>query len=209
MIGKIEQSVVVPGSYKELPKHYSLKGTILGEEVEEHASPISFLGLLTAIPKGMQQSAVLIFYIFIIGAVFNVIHHTGAINALLFYLIEKFQNSPTVLFFLIYMLIFSGSSFMGIHIETIPLIPIFLLLAKQTGYDRMFGISLVLVPVFVGWSTAVTNPFTVQIAQKIAELPIGSGMGLRIALYFICALIGFAYIMRYGNRIKSGKKLQL
>lgn len=205
MIGKIEQSVVVPGSYKEIPKHYSAKGLLISEKVAGSAYPISLLDLLTAIPKGMQQSAVLIFFIFIIGAVFNIIHYTGAINAVLFYLIEKFRNNPTLLFFLIYMLIFSGSSFMGIHIETIPLIPIFLLLAKQTGYDRLFGISLILFPVFIGWTTAVTNPYTVQIAQKIAELPMGSGIGLRIGLYFVCAIVGFAYLMRYGNRVKNNK----
>jgi uncharacterized ion transporter superfamily protein YfcC len=58
---KITQTVVVPGTYKEIPKHISLKGAILGEQVEGKASPISFLGLLTSIPKGLQQSAVLFF----------------------------------------------------------------------------------------------------------------------------------------------------
>ncbi len=201
--GKITQSVVVPGSYKEIPKHISLKGSILGEQMEGKASPISLLGLLTSIPKGMHQSAVLIFFVFIIGAVFNVIHHTGAINSLLFYLIEKFNQSPVVLLFLIYMLLFSGSSFMGIVMEPIALIPIFLLLSKELGYDRVFGLALVGIPVFVGWSTGVTNPFTVQIAQQIAELPIGSGIGLRIVLYVVCALVGFFFLMRYGTRVKK------
>jgi uncharacterized ion transporter superfamily protein YfcC len=114
-----------------------------------------------------------------------------------------FRQKPMLLFFLIYILLFSGSSFMGIIIETIALIPIFLLLAKETGYDRMFGVSLILLPAFIGWSTAVTNPFTVQIAQQIAELPLGSGMGLRIILYFVCALTGFFFLMRYGNRVKK------
>ncbi|MDX1700779.1 MAG: hypothetical protein R3250_09185, partial [Melioribacteraceae bacterium] len=29
--GDIERTVVVPGTYKELPKHYSVKGLILGD----------------------------------------------------------------------------------------------------------------------------------------------------------------------------------
>ena len=58
--GEIEQSVVVPRNYKELPKHFSVKGIFFNEEVEGKASPISLTGLLTAIPKGMQQSAALI-----------------------------------------------------------------------------------------------------------------------------------------------------
>ena len=201
--GKITQSVVVPGSYKQMPKHISTRGIVLGERIEGKASPTSILDLLTSIPKGMQQSAVLIFFVFIIGAVFNVIHQTGAINSILFYLIDTFKRAPILLLFLIYMIIFSGSSFMGIIMEPIALIPVFLILCKELGYDRMFGLALVGLPVFIGWSTAVTNPFTVQIAQQLAELPLGSGIGLRILLYLTSATIGFLFLMRYGNRVKK------
>lgn len=46
------QTVVVPGSYQEIPKHYSLKGALIGDEVEGKSTPISILGVLAAIPKG-------------------------------------------------------------------------------------------------------------------------------------------------------------
>ena len=207
--GKITQRVVVPGSYKQVPKHISMRGVLLGEQMEGKASPTSLLGLLTSIPKGMQQSAVLIFFVFIIGAVFNVIHETGAINSILFYLIDTFKRAPVLLLFLIYMIIFSGSSFMGIIMEPIALIPVFLMLSKELGYDRMFGLGLVGLPVFIGWSTAVTNPFTVQIAQQLAELPLGSGIGLRIILYLTSAIVGFLFLIRYGNRVKKDPSLSM
>ncbi|MEL4456417.1 hypothetical protein [Lutimonas vermicola] len=203
--GKIEQSVVVPGSYKELPKHFSVKGFFINEKVAGKASPISLIGLLTAIPKGMQQSAALIFFVFIAGAIFNVIMHTGTINAVLFFLIQKFRHAPTTLFFLIYLTVSLASSFMGIASELIPLIPIFILLTKEFGYDRMFGFALIALPMFIGWTAAITNPFNVTIAQQIAELPLGSGMGLRIVLFFVFLVIGFAYMMRYGKRVKQNK----
>jgi uncharacterized ion transporter superfamily protein YfcC len=203
--GKIEQSVVVPGSYQKLPKHFSAKGMFINEKVEGKSSPISLLGLLTSIPKGMQQSAALIFFVFMVGAIFNIIIYTGTINAMLFFLIEKFRQSPTTLFFLIYLVISMASSFLGVGSELIPLIPIFLLLAKELGYDRMFGFSLVVVPIFIGWTTAITNPFNVTIAQQIAELPLGSGMGLRVILFIVCLFLGFGYLMRYGKRVKQNK----
>ena len=205
-VGNIERVVVVQGSYKELPKHYSIKGVLFGEKVEGYASPVSVMGLLTAIPRGLQQSAVLVFFIFIIGATFGLIHHTGAIAGVLFWLIDKFQNSTTLLFFLIYLFLSSCSSFMGIQVEMIPLIPIILLLAKKTGYDRMFGFGLVAVPIFIGWTCAITNPYTVNVAQKIAELPIGSGMGLRVVLFIFCLFVGFSFLMRYGNKVKKDKR---
>ncbi len=207
--GELTQTVVIPNSYEELPKHFSLKGVIVGEEVEGKSTPVSLLGVLTAIPKGLADSAVLVFYVFIIGAVIMLIQHTGTFNAFLFGLISKFREKPKLLFFLIYMTLFSGSSIMGIGPETIALIPVFLFLSKQLGYDRLFGLGLLNIPILLGWTSGISNPFTVQIAQIIAELPIGSGMGLRILLFAALAATGFHYLMRYGNRVKKDPSLSL
>ena len=99
--------------------------------------PTPVLGVWSAIPKGLADSSVLIFYVFIIGAVFTLIHHTWAINALLLALIARVGERPRLLFFLVnimvYILKFSGASFMGIGTEMIPLIPMFLYLFKRKG----------------------------------------------------------------------------
>lgn len=205
VINKIEQSIVISGSYQEIPKNHSLKGTLLGEKVEGKASPTSAFEVLTSVPKGLTQSATLIFFIFILGAVFSLIVETKTIHAFLSGLIQRFKKYPTFLFFLIYLTVSTGSAFMGIYIELLPLIPILVILAKQNGYDRMFGFALGVLPVYIGWSTATTNPFTVQIAQQIAELPIGSGMGLRFVIFIVCIGLGFSYLMRYGRRVKQQK----
>jgi uncharacterized ion transporter superfamily protein YfcC len=207
--GGMKQTVVVPNSYKEIPKYYSVKGAIIGENEQGKSSPVSVLGVLSAIPKGMAESAVLVFYVFIIGAVFTLIHRTGAINAFLFALIDRFRKRPKLLLFLIYMTIFSGSSFMGIGPETIALIPVFFFLSKSLGYDRLFGMGLLIIPISLGWSTGVTNPFTVQIAQVIAELPIGSGIEMRLLMYLVYATLGFFFLIQYGKRVKKNPSRSL
>lgn len=209
IINKVEQNVVVSGSYHEIPKHVSTKGVLIGDPIPEKASPNSIFDILMAIPKGLTQSATLIFFIFILGAVFSLIVETKTIHAFLSELIKRFHNYPILLFFLIYLTISTGSAFMGIYIELLPLIPILMILAKQNGYDSMFGFALGVLPVYIGWSTATTNPFTVQIAQQIAELPIGSGMGLRFVIFIVGVLIGFAYLMYYGLRVKNKKRTSL
>jgi len=207
--GNISQTVIVPDSYKEIPKNYSLKAFVINENIEGKSSPTSVLGILSAAPKGLRDTAVLIFYLFILGALFSLIRQTGAINAFLFSLIEKFESKPKLLLFLVYITIFTASSFMGIASEAIPLIPIFLFLSKRLGYDRLFGFALLAIPVFLGWSSGVTNPFSVQIAQVIAELPIGSGIGFRLVLYVVYATVGFYFISRYGDKIKKETSLSL
>ena len=201
----IQQTVIVPGSYQVIPKHFSVKGLILGSDVEGSAGPTSLLGLFSSIPKGMNQAGALIFFVFIIGAVFNVIQHTGTVNVFVFKLLKKFKHSPVLLTFILYTGFALAGTFLGMGAEFIPLIPILLILSKEMGYDRLFGVSILLIPEGIGWSTAITNPFTVQIAQQIAELPIGSGMVLRIVMFLICFVIGFVFLMRYGKRVKKDR----
>jgi len=205
----IEQTVIIPGSYTEIPKHYSWKGLILGADVKGEASPTSLLGLFSSIPKGLNQAAALIFFIFIIGAVFNVIQHTGTINVFVYKLLKRFRSRPVLLTFVLYTAFALAATFLGMGAEFIPLIPILMILSKEMGYDRLFGVSILLIPEGIGWSTAITNPFNVQIAQQIAELPIGSGMALRIVMFMICFVLGFVFLMRYGSRVKQDRSRSL
>ena len=201
--GDMERNVVVPGTYEQIPKHFSIKGFILGDPVEGKASATSILGIFTAIPKGMSQSAALIFFIFIIGAVFNLLQDTGTINAIIFKIMDKFSNTPVLLPVIIFTIVALGSTLLGMGTEFIPMIPIFLVVSKSLGYDRLYGVSLLLLAEGVGWTSGITNPFNVQIAQQLAEVPIGSGIGFRVIFFIVCYSIGLGYFLWYGKKVKS------
>ncbi len=205
MVDHVEQTLVVPGSYKEVPKHFSFQGVILGDEVPGKSTPISMLGLFSSIPKGLNSASALIFFVFIIGAVLALIQHTGTINVFINMLLHKFGESPMLLSFILFVFIASAGTFMGMGAEFIPLIPIFLMISKRLGYDRLFGLGLLTIATTVGWSTAITNPFTVQIAQRIAELPIGSGIGLRVIFFVLSVILGFSFLVVYGRKVKKDR----
>jgi uncharacterized ion transporter superfamily protein YfcC len=53
-----------------------------------------------------------------------------------------------------------------------------------------------------GFAASTTNPFTVSVAQGIAEVPLHSGMGLRVA-FLACALTtSIVYLLRYGAKVR-------
>lgn len=204
--GNTEQTFVVPGTYKEIPKHFSVQGTLLGEESNGFASPTSLIGFFTAIPKGLNEAAPLVFFVLIIGAVVNIIKHTGTIDVFISMLLKRFIHSPVLLVFILYFSFAFAATFLGMGAEFIPLIPVLLLISKQLGYDRIFGIGIFIIGGDIGWATAITNPFNLQIAQSIAELPLGSGMGLRILSFAVCTLAGFFFLMAYGKKVKNDPK---
>ena len=179
---------------------------ILGVEAFGFASTTSVLGFFTAIPIGLNEAAALIFFVLIIGAVVNIIKHTGTIDVFISMLLKRYSHSPVLLVFIFYFAFAFVATFLGLGTEFIPLIPILLLISKQLGYDRIFGIGIFMIGGDIGWATAITNPFNLQIAQSVAELPLGSGMGLRILSFAICTMVGFLFLMAYGKRVKKDPK---
>jgi uncharacterized ion transporter superfamily protein YfcC len=201
-VGGLERNVVVPGSYEKLPRHLSLRGAVFGDSREGHAQPVSLVGFLSAIPRGMEASADIIFFIFILGAVFGILQRTGMIVAILHRLMERFRHSTALLTVVLMTAIAVGGSTLGMGEEFIPLVPIFLIVSKEMGYDRIFGMALVYVAAMTGFAAATTNPFTVNIAQGIAELPLNSAIAFRL-VFFVCAMtIALAYMLRYAARMR-------
>jgi len=193
----------VPGTYKELPKHISPKGIIIGEEVEGEASPVSIFGFLSAIPRGMEEAADIIFFIFIIGGVFGILQRTGTIMAFIQKLLDMFGHSANLLVIILMIAVSVGASTLGMGEEFIPLIPLFLVVSKKLGYDRVFGLGIVWLAAEAGFAAATTNPFTVNIAQGIAEIPLNSGMTFRLIFFAFALSITVIFLLRYGAKIKK------
>jgi len=198
-----ERTLLVPGTYAHVDKHYSLRGALLGDEAPGRASPVGVMGFLTAIPRGMEAAADIIFFIFMIGGTFGILQRTGVITAAVGKLLRHLGHRGPLLTAVLMLVFAVGGSTLGMGEEFIPLIPVFLLVAQRLGYDRIYGMAMVSVGAEVGFAASTTNPFTVNVAQGIAELPLNSGLGLRL-VFFACAIaLGIGYVLRYGARIKA------
>lgn len=208
-VGESTRTVVDPESFTELPKHYSVKGALLGDSVEGKATPVGVLGFLTAVPRGMEKSADIIFFIFIIGGVFGIVRATGTVTASVRALVTRFSNSAVLLTCALVIVISAGGSTLGMGEEFIPLIPVFLYVSKELGYDRIYGLALVTLSSGVGFAAATVNPFTVQIAQGIAEVPLRGDLGFRLVFYAVCLGVTLTYLLRYGARVKRDPSASL
>jgi uncharacterized ion transporter superfamily protein YfcC len=203
VVGGVERSMVVAGTYDNVAKHRSLRGVLFTEPVEGAASPVAFEGFLSAIPRGMIAAADIIFFIFIIGGVFGILQRTGTIPAVLHAVLDRLRSRWRLLTVVLMVLVGIGGSTLGMGEEFIPLVPIFLLVAREIHCDRIYGVALVYVAGAVGFAAATTNPFTVNIAQSIAGLPLNSAIGFRLAFFAACMAVTIVYMLRYGARIRN------
>jgi len=202
IISGLERTMVVPGTYATVPKHSSFAGVFFEQRAPGMATPTSLEGFLSAIPRGMIAAADIIFFIFIIGGVFGILQSTGTIPAVLHAVLDRLRHRWRLLTVVLMVLMGIGGSTLGMGEEFIPLVPIFLIVAREIRCDRIYGVALVYVAGAVGFAAATTNPFTVNIAQSIAGLPLNSAIGFRLAFFVCCMAVTLAYMLRYGARVR-------
>jgi uncharacterized ion transporter superfamily protein YfcC len=178
---------VVPGSYSLTPE----------------AAPPSPVAVFTAIPRGLEAAAEIIFFIFIIGGAFAVLRATGAIDALLGAALRRLGHRPLLLVIGGMIVFVAGSSTIGMAEEYLPFVPVLVVLALALGYDAIVGVAIVTVGYAIGYGVAMINPFTVLIAQDVAGLQPGSGMAYRLVLTAVFVPVGVHHIWRYARRVRE------
>jgi uncharacterized ion transporter superfamily protein YfcC len=169
------------------------------------------LGALFISPiKGFIEAAYIIVFVFVVGGAFAIIQETGAITAFIHNLALKFGESKALRALLIpvTMIIFSlGGAVFGMCEETMPFVLIFVPLALSLGYDTIVGVSIPFVGAAAGFAGAFFNPFTVGIAQGIADIPLYSGLGYRVIIWTIGTAIAIFIVMRYASRLLKNPKI--
>jgi len=153
-----------------------------------------------------KSAALIVGFILIVGGVFAILSKTRAIDAAIMVVAKAHYKSPIIemLYIPIFMVIFSlgGGSF-GMGEEVIPFILIFVPLTLALGYDSIVGVAIPFVGAGAGFAGAFLNPFTVGIAQQIADLPLFSGIGYRLISWVICTAVAIAFVMIYAAKIKK------
>lgn len=178
---------VVPGSFTTLPD----------------ATPPSPLVVFTSVPRGLEAAAEIIFFIFIIGGAFALLRATGAIDALLAAALRRLGHRPLWLLLGGVVLFMIGSSTIGMAEEYLPFIPVLVALALALGYDTLTGVAIVAIGYSVGYGIATINPFTVLIAQDVAGLQPGSGLGFRLALAAVFVPLGVHHVWSYATMVRN------
>lgn len=169
-------------------------------------APAKLFDVLQAFPKGLGAAQSIVFFIFIVGGSFNVINSTGAIEAGISKVAISLKGKEKLMI-PIFVLVFSiGGGTIGMAEEAIVFVPIGIALARALGYDAVTGMAMVALGAAAGFTSAFMNPFTVGVAQGIAELPLFSGIILRIVIWVCTIVLITAYIFRYANKVKADMK---
>jgi len=169
-------------------------------------NPVDPFEMLQAIPTGFKQAAGIIAFVFIIAGAIQIIRSTGALDAGIIAMVNKMKGKDTPLLLAIMFVFALLGSVFGFAEETIPLIPLGVAMALALGYDRVVGFHIVRTAAWIGFAGAMLNPFTIGVAQSIAELPLYSGLWYRIICFLAFFTIGAVFILKYARDVRKDPK---
>ncbi len=152
-------------------------------------------------PDGLTKVIPIIAFILLVGTAFGVMDKSGILQAVISRIVKTFGGRKYTLLLIITFFFMALGTFFGIFEEVIPLVPLMIGLAYFLGWDSLTGLGMSVLATNVGFSTAVFNPFTIGIAQKLAGLPLYSGAGPRIVLFLIVYAILATFLVLYARKI--------
>jgi uncharacterized ion transporter superfamily protein YfcC len=172
------------------------------------SNPSSLVDLIEAPIKGFTDSYAIsiILFVLLVSGAFSVIQKTGAFEVVIIRAARFFQKNPAyrAAYVPFFMILFSimGTTF-GMSEEVLIFIPLFLALSHALGYDSITGVAIPFVGAGLGFAGAIYNPFTVGIAQGLAEIALFSGAGLRFVLWILMTALGIWMVARYAARVHA------
>jgi len=185
-LGPDDREVVVPDSFTYIER-----------------TPVGPFELFEAIPRGMTEAGMISFTIFIIGGAWAVVNATGAISVSLDKLGKKLKGREVWIIPIVMIIFASVGCFIGAVELSLVYVPVLIPLMLALRYDLVTAAATALVATVGSQAAALTNPFSIGIAQDIAGLPLYSGIEYRIVVLVTFIAVGILYVMRYANQVKK------
>lgn len=177
---------VVPGSYHAVP-----------------AARQTPWDIFKAIVQGFNNQSRLIFMIFFVGAAVRMLDESKAISVAFTRMARAVQGKEQIAIFFIMLFMSIGGATGVFGNVTLVLIPIGIYLSQAMGFDKTLGFYMIFFGSFSGFNVGWANAGVLGLAQNIAQLPLFSGIEVRLFFHLVNFLLSYGFVLLYYSRIKK------
>ncbi|MBR4108886.1 MAG: YfcC family protein [Oscillospiraceae bacterium] len=145
-------------------------------------------------------------FLLVMSGIFNILEETGGVKTFVVSIMRNLRDrgGPVVCITVLIFMLF-GSLF-GMFEELVTLLPLIIVFMLSMKMDTLVGVGSCLLAACFGFSTAITNPFSVGTAAQFAGIPASSGAWLRIVFFGIVYLTLCVWLMNYIRKIEKDPK---
>ena len=168
-----------------------------------------FAPLLVFLSDDGPTLLVLLLFLFVISAAFQVMNDVGGIRALIGSVSQRFRERRTLLLVLISFLFYCFGAFLGLFEEMLTMLPIVTALCVLIGFDSFTGFICCILSCGFGFAGAVTNPFTVLLASEIIGVNPLKHIWFRLLIFLVMFVLLLLFLASYLRRIRRDPQASL
>lgn len=207
IVAYILSAVIPGGSYGRIKDASGniIINTAVGFSAVEGGIPfwkwvLSPLLVLTASGNGTLIAVII--FLLVIGGVFSSLDKCGLMAYILNKTANRFAAVRYKLMAIVVLFFMALGSLIGSFEECVPLVPLVCALAVSLGWDTLVGVGMSLLAAGCGFAAGVCNPFTVGVAQELANMPMFSGIWLRLVSFIAIYLLLMLFLRLYAKKIE-------
>ncbi|MEI6290720.1 MAG: Na+/H+ antiporter NhaC family protein [Chloroflexota bacterium] len=144
---------------------------------------------------------VIIIVLFFAGGAFAVLDKTGTLRAFIGRIVRQYSGRKYILLWMVCLAFMFLGATLGTFEEVVLLVPVMIVLSYSMGWDALVGLGMSILATNMGFSAAISNPYTLGVSQQLAGLPLFSGAWLHIIIFIVIYLIFAAFISSYAHKI--------
>ena len=141
-------------------------------------------------------------FLLVMSGVFNLLDKTGGIKTFIEIIMHHLRGTGGTFVCIMVLLFMLFGSLFGMFEELVTLLPLIIVFMLSMQLDTMVGLGACLMAACFGFSTAISNPFSVGTAAQLAGIPVSSGVWLRMVFFVIVYGILCAFLLGYLKKIK-------
>lgn len=184
---------IVQDSYRELTE-------------EENSSRLPVLRWLTSPFEAMifgdncGNMLMIVALLLVLGGTFKVLEESGGLVALVRVIMLKLHSKRFIAIWVITAVIMVLSAVFGLQEQLLILYPVFGMLCTALNWSRFTAIALILVSSGVGFTTAITNPWTIGTASLAAGVNVTDGLWYRCIIFCIMYVVTSLFLTFLARR---------
>ncbi len=168
--------------------------------------PLAVWHWITAPFEALASSSttvVIILPLLFMGGMMAILDKAKVIMYLVSGIIKRFGGKKYTLLYVLSAFMMLLGATLSFYDQSGIFIPITLGISFAVGWDSLVGLGLSYLPIALGFSVSLLNPFTIGIPQSIAGLPVNSGLWLRSIFFVIMYLLYVTFLASYARKVEA------
>jgi uncharacterized ion transporter superfamily protein YfcC len=145
---------------------------------------------------------VIIVFLLMIGGSIAVLEKSGILRYGMQRLVDRFGQHKYGMMAVLVLFFMLLGALIGTFEEMIALVPLAITLAISLGWDSLTGLGMSLLAAGFGFAAAISNPFTVGVAQRLAGLPAFSGVAYRLLVFVIIYALLMVFLLQHAHKVE-------